>query len=98
MFFTPEDVSYFAPVELSTREGLKGAIRMSVGTHGRMKCHFDRPIQQNDTVMLTLYKRTYPKFGDCYSAALGRSGAGAGADAGAGAGAGGAEDEEGDEL
>ena len=94
MFFTPDDVSYFAPVELSTREGLKGAIRMSVGTHGRMKCHFDRPIQQNDTVFLTLYKRTYPKFGDCYNASLSsRSGAGAGA-GGAGAGAGAGDDED----
>ena len=91
MFFSPDDVTYFAPVELSTREGLKGAIRMSVGTHGRMKCHFDRPIQQNDTVMLTLYKRTFPKWGDCYQRER-VTGAGAGAGAGAGGAGGGAEE------
>ena len=63
-------VDYFKPVELYTKDGLKGNITMSVGTHGRMKAHFDRPIQQNDTVCLPLYKRVFPKWGDCYAAAL----------------------------
>lgn len=34
----------------------------SVGVHGSMKCLFNKPIKQHDTVCLPLYKRIYPKF------------------------------------
>lgn len=66
MFDTPEDVIYFRPVELVTRLGARGNIRESVGTHGYMKCVFDRTVFQHDTVAMHLYKRIHPKiYPDC---------------------------------
>ena len=32
-----------------------------IGTHGLFKAIFNAPIKQNDTIMLILYKRVYPK-------------------------------------
>ena len=37
---------------------------MYTGTKGLMKVGFSGPIKQNDTVMLVLYKRVYPKIPD----------------------------------
>jgi pre-rRNA-processing protein TSR1 len=62
MFLDPEDVMWFQPAGLTTKHGLNGRIEASVGEHGTMKCLFNAPIKQHDTVCLPLYKRIYPKF------------------------------------
>jgi len=61
LFYDPQDVRWFKPAELYTKRGLRGHIREPVGTHGLFKAQFSAPITQNDTVMLILYKRIYPK-------------------------------------
>lgn len=62
MFFNRDDILWFKPVELRTKYGRKGTIKEPLGTHGHMKCVFDRVIKSNDTVLMNLYKRVYPKF------------------------------------
>lgn len=62
MFFNPKDVKYFRPVELSTKFGMRGHIKDSLGTHGLMKCQFNDYVKQNDTVCMALYKRKYPRW------------------------------------
>lgn len=62
MFYDPEDVKWFKPAGLVTKHGLNGKIEDCVGEHGTMKCLFNAPIKQHDTVCLPLYKRVYPKF------------------------------------
>ena len=61
MFFNREDIAWFKPVELRTKYGRKGFIMEPLGTHGYMKCKFNAHIRSQDTILLNLYKRVYPK-------------------------------------
>ncbi|KAM3961637.1 tsr1 ribosome assembly factor [Aphomia sociella] len=62
MFFNRDDVLYFKPCKLRTKYGRTGHIKESLGTHGHMKCVFDDQLKSQDTVLLNLYKRMFPKW------------------------------------
>ncbi|KAJ9115204.1 hypothetical protein QFC20_001071 [Naganishia adeliensis] len=72
MFFNRDDIEYFAPIELYTKYGRTGHVKEALGTHGYFKAHFDGPIQQMDTVCMSLYKRQFPKQAELFRAPLPR--------------------------
>lgn len=72
MFFHREDIEWFKPVELYTPSGRRGHIKEALGTHGHMKCQFDKQLNAADSVMMSLYKRVFPKW--TYNPRVARSG------------------------
>uniref|UniRef100_A0A183FE23 Pre-rRNA-processing protein TSR1 homolog n=1 Tax=Heligmosomoides polygyrus TaxID=6339 RepID=A0A183FE23_HELPZ len=62
MFFNREDIEWFKPVELYTPSGRRGHIKEALGTHGHMKCRFDQQLNAADSIMMSLYKRVFPKW------------------------------------
>ncbi|CAN7989115.1 unnamed protein product [Ixodes hexagonus] len=62
MFFNRDDILWFKPVELKTKYGRRGHIKEPLGTHGHMKCVFNGQLKSQDTVLMHLYKRVFPKW------------------------------------
>lgn len=62
MFNNSDDVRFYKPAQLTTKHGLTANITEPLGTHGLFKIALSRPMRQSDTIVLSLYKRIYPKF------------------------------------
>lgn len=56
MFFNNEDINFYKPCEIYSKNGLIGKIKESLGTHGLMKVKFNGFLKLGDVVCLNLYK------------------------------------------
>lgn len=62
MFFNAEDVKWFKALPLWTKRGRTGFIKESLGTHGYFKATFSGPINPQDAIGVSLYKRVWPRY------------------------------------
>ncbi|KAM0321730.1 hypothetical protein ACHAQA_009969 [Verticillium albo-atrum] len=70
MFFNREDVEWFKALPLWTRRGRNGYVKEPLGTHGYFKATFDAPINPQDAVGVSLYKRVWPREAATYTGPL----------------------------
>ncbi|KIW58954.1 hypothetical protein PV05_03444 [Exophiala xenobiotica] len=61
MFFSREDVLWFAALPLWTKRGRQGFVKEPLGTHGYFKATFDGKINPMDAIGVSLYKRVWPR-------------------------------------
>ncbi|KAL0227522.1 hypothetical protein RCL1_003666 [Eukaryota sp. TZLM3-RCL] len=62
MFFNRDDINFYKPIRLWTRDGKQGNIIGPIGTHGLLKAKFSATLKSSDTVCMSLFKRVYPAF------------------------------------
>lgn len=60
MFYDPDDVRWFKPVDVWTKRGARGQIEDAHGTRGLFKCAFNSFVNNQDVVCMSLYKRIFP--------------------------------------
>lgn len=60
MFFYPEDVKYFAPVDLYTESNVRGRITQSIGLKGYFKAFFDGKVDHSMAIKMAVYRQAFP--------------------------------------
>lgn len=60
MFFYPEDVKYFAPVDLYTESNIRGRITQSIGLKGYFKAFFDGKVDHSMAIKMAVYRQAFP--------------------------------------
>lgn len=60
MFFYPEDVKYFAPVDLYTESNVRGRITQSIGMKGYFKAFFDGKVDHSMAIKMAVYRQAFP--------------------------------------
>lgn len=60
-----EDVEWFSPVPIVDESNRVGYIKDSLGTHGFLKCRFEKKVSPGPAYM-NLYKRAFPRWNFSY--------------------------------